>query len=157
MEQFDNVLSIAEKICEFIFSHSETIPPEISAFSIGISSSVVSIRFKGHGIYGDDYENDATALYESIKGLTGDKFFIISFMDGMALRLEFSKKGLTKTAREDNAPEGALFRVETTDGKDAFLRDKQLFIDRLSPLFKKTFPDSPEMEIFFNAELVNLL
>jgi hypothetical protein len=157
MKQFDNVLSITERICEFIFSHSEIVPPEISAFSIGISSSVVSVRYKGHGIYGDDFEGDAMALYETLKGLTGDKFFIVSFMDGMALRLEFSQKGLTKTVREDNAPEGALFRVETTDGKDASLKDKQLFANRLSPLFKETFPDSPEIEIYFNADLVNLL
>lgn len=157
MERFDNVLSIAEKICSFIFSHSEVLPPEITAFSIGISSSVVSVRFKGSGIYCDDFESDAAALYDSIRALSADKFAIVSFIDGMALRLDFSDKGVLKNAREDNASEGALFRVETTDGKDAFLKDKKLFIEKLSPLFKETFPDSTEIEVDFNAEGVNLL
>lgn len=157
MDNFDKVISIAKKICEFIFSHSETVPPEISAFSIGISSSVVSVRYKGYGIYGYDFEGDAKALYETIRGFSGDKFNITSFMDGMALRLEFSAHGLTKIAREDNAPEGALFRVETTDGRDAFLNDKRLFIDSLSPLFKETFPETKDLEVYFNGDLVNLM
>ena len=52
-ESFNNVLGIAKAICEFIFSHSEVVPPEIKDFKFGISSSFVYVRLKVHGIYFD--------------------------------------------------------------------------------------------------------
>lgn len=77
-------------------------------------------------------------------------------MDGLALRFEYTKKGLSEKSREDNAPEGALFSVETTDGKDEFLNDTQLFTDALKPLFEDSFPDHPDIEVFLNGNRMKL-
>ena len=156
MESFDNVLNIAKTICEFIFSHSELVPPEITAFSFGHSSTVVSVRYKGHAIYGEVFKTDATELFKALSALTAETLTITTFVDGLALRMEYTGKGLSEKAREDNAPEGALFRVETKDGKDKFLDDINLFTRTLSPLFEATFPVRPEIEIFFNSNLVKL-
>ena len=85
-ESFNIVLGIAKAICEFIFSHSEVVPPEITSFTFGISSSIVSVRFKGNGIYNDGFKEDSAALYRALQGMTAEKLTIISFMDGLALR-----------------------------------------------------------------------
>lgn len=156
MEKFDNVLEIARVICGFIFSHSEVVPPEITSFTFGISSSIVSVRFKGNGIYNDGFKEDSAALYRALQGMTAEKLTITSFMDGLALRFEYTKKGLSEKSREDNPPEGALFSVETTDGKNEFLNDTQLFTDALKPLFEDTFPDHPDIEVFLNGNRMKL-
>ena len=58
--------------------------------------------------------------------------------------------------RRDNVPDGALFRVETTDGKNEFLNDTQLFTDALKPLFEDTFPNHPDIEVFLNGNRMKL-
>ena len=96
MEKFDNVLEIARVICGFIFSHSEVVPPEITSFTFGISSSIVSVRFKGNGIYNDGFKEDSAAFFRVLQGMTTEKLTITSFMDGLALRFEYTKKGLSE-------------------------------------------------------------
>lgn len=156
MEKFDNVLEIARVICGFIFSHSEVVPPEITSFTFGISSSIVSVHFKGHGIYNDRIKEYSALLYEAIQEQTAETLAITSFEAGQAQHLEHTRKGMSAKYRRDNVPDGALFRVETTDGKNEFLNDTQLFTDALKPLFEDTFPDHPDIEVFLNGNRMKL-
>ena len=65
----------------------------------------------------------------------------------------FSKIGLTALSA---CSLNALFSVETTDGKNEFLNDTQLFTDALKPLFEDTFPDHPDIEVFLNGNRMKL-
>ena len=58
MNDFDNVIDIAKLICGFIFSHSEEMPADVTEMVFGISTTYISVRYKGTCIGEDNLKQD---------------------------------------------------------------------------------------------------
>lgn len=158
MNEFDNVIDIAKLICGFIFSHSEEVPADVKELVFGISTTSVSVRYKGTGIGKDNLEQDLPGLFARIVERGGRELNVTAFMGGQAFRFVYAPGGLSQSAREDPVPEGALFRVTTGDGKNKFLEDWEAFLQALAEVFATNgaAPDPGKMNFFLNGSAIRM-
>ena len=158
MNEFDNVIDIAKMICRFIFSHSEEMPADVTEMVFGISTTYVSVRYKGTCIGKDNLEQDLPGLFARIVERGGRELDVTAFMGGQAFRFVNISGGLSQSEREDPVPEGALFRVTTGDGKNTFLEDRQAFHQALAEVFaiNGSAPDPGKVHVFLNGSAIRM-
>lgn len=158
MNDFDNVIDIAELICGFIFSHSEGMPADVKELVFGISTTYVSVRYKGTCIGKDNLEQDLPGLFARITERGGRELNVTAFMGGQAFRFVCVPGGLSQSEREDPVPEGALFRVTTGDGKNAFLEDREAFLQAIAEVFATngSAPDPGKVNVSLNGSALRM-
>lgn len=158
MNEFDNVIDIAKLICGFIFSHSEEMPADVTEMVFGISTTYISVCYKGTCIGKDNLEQDLPGLFARIMERGGRELNVTAFMGGQAFRFVYVPGGLSQSEREDPVPEGTLFRVTTGDGKNTFLKDREAFLQAIAEVFATngSAPDPGKVNVFLNGSAIRM-
>ena len=157
-----NALCAISTLCEFVFSHSETIPPDITAMTFGLSPSVVTVRHDGASLPGESLSEELRALFVKLKEYGVLTLSFTGFSGGVATRLEyrFSESGeIQSSCKEsaDSAQDGALFRLGLAEGKDAEKKSVSAIWESLAELLEKMEnpPVLSHVSIFMNGERMN--
>ncbi|MBP3257382.1 MAG: hypothetical protein J6M23_05250 [Bacteroidales bacterium] len=157
-----NALCAISTLCEFVFSHSETIPPDITAMIFGISPSVVTVRHNGASLPGEGLPEDLSALFVRLKEYGVLTLSFTGFSGGVASRREyrFSESGeISSSFKEsaDSAQDGALFRLSLAEGKDAEKKSVSAIWESLAALLEKMEnpPVLSHVSLFMNGERIN--
>lgn len=157
-----NALCAISTLCEFVFSHSETIPPDITAMTFGISPSVVTVRHNGGSLLVEGLSEDLAALFVKLKEYGVLTLSFVGFSDGIATRREygFSESGeIVSSCKEsvDSAQDGALFRLSLAEGKDTEKKSVSAIWESLAALLEKMEnpPVLSHVSLFMNGERIN--
>ena len=158
MNKYENITEIAKMICGFIFSHSGEEPDGVSELILGVSATYVSVRHLGPGLRTEMLEQDLPALFNLIKTMKGNDLSVVSFKDGYAFLYEYGPGRQSRSEREETAPEGALFRVNTTGGEDKFILDRESFCEALSEVLSANVssPDPEKVTVFLNGSALEI-
>ena len=154
-----NAMCVISKLCEFVFSHSEVIPSDITALNIGISPQYVSIRCDGSGLSEQGMREDLPAF---VKGLQNWKVFelTVAFFDRVSARRveyrfvegeETPKAAMTEKA--DNAQPGVFVRAILAESEGAMEKVSVIWDALAYQINKMENPPSLEhVSIFLNGE-----
>lgn len=154
-----NALSAISKLCEFIFTHSETVPPDVTAMTLGVSPFLVSVRYNGTCIPSKCLAEDLLTLFSELQDYGADSLTHINFDRAIALRYDYrldsshKVKSIVSEAK-DNAQEGSFIRVYLRETEESEKVSPSLIWEGLAKLMDHMDnpPDIQHMSIFLNGE-----
>lgn len=152
-------LSALTKLLQFIFSHCPSTPPEMKAMTIGVSPSVVTVRFDGPPIIGKHLSDEVEAFLTGMKDDGAASLHLILFEKGIALVGDYwfdehSEIHSDVDTREDSAQDGTFIRVNLKEAKKAEKQSVTSLWSALAELVEKMEnpPVLSHMSIFLNGE-----
>ena len=154
-----DALSSISKLCEFIFAHSETIPPDVTAMTLGVSPSLVSVRYNGTCIPSQTLSEDLPGLFSELREYGAESLTYVNFDHTNATRFVYKldqsqevKSSVSES--KDNAQEGSLISVNLREGKETEKVSPSLIWDGLAKLMAQ-MENPPVLEhvsVFLNGE-----
>ena len=154
-----NALSAISRLCEFIFAHSETVPPDVTAMTLGVSPFIVSVRYNGTGISQQTLSEDLPGLFSGLREYGAESLTYVNFNHTNATRYVYKldssqevKSSVSET--KDNAQEGSLISVSLREGKETEMVSPSLIWDGLAKLMNQMNnpPVLEHVSVFLNGE-----
>ena len=156
-----NALSAISKLCEFIFAHSESVPPDVTAMTLGVSPSLASVRYNGTGIASQTLSEVLPVLFSELREYGAESLTYVNFDHTNAIRYIYIldpsqevKSSVSET--KDNAQEGSLIRVSLREVKETEMVSPSLIWDGLAKLMDQM--DNPpvleHVSVFLNGEKI---
>lgn len=154
-----NALSAISKLCEFIFAHSETVPPDVTAMTLGVSPSIVSVRYNGTCVSSQILSDDLPVLFSELHEYDAETLTYVNFDHTNATRYVYkldSSQEVKSSISEakDNAQEGSLISVSLREGKETEKVSPSLIWDGLAKLMNQMNnpPVLEHVSVFLNGE-----
>ena len=154
-----NALSAISRLCEFIFAHSETVPPDVTAMTLGVSPSIASVRYNGTRIAPQTLFEDLPVLFSELREYGVESLSYVNFDHTNATRYVYKldssqevKSSVSET--KDNAQEGSLISVSLREGKETEKVSPSLIWDGLAKLMNQMNnpPVLEHVSVFLNGE-----
>ena len=145
-------------ICGFIFRPSGEGKDRVKELIIGISATYVSVRHLGKCLPMDMLEQGLQVLFSQIRMKGGESLSVTSFKDGLASKFEYKPDRQSRSERQVNAPEGALFCVTASDGGDKFHFNRDLFSESLSEVISAngSSTEREKITLFLNGSAMEI-
>jgi len=155
-----NALSAISKLCEFIFAHSETVPPDVTAMTLLVSPSYVSVRYYGACISPQTLSEGLPGLFSELREYGAESFTYLSIDHTNATRYAY-KLNLARevwsdvTELENNAiQEGSIINVNLSGTTKSEMISTILIWEGLAKLMKQMEnpPVLEQVSILLNGE-----